>query len=149
MIRAERGVIKVVFAELLRHKDSVTTLDVKKALREDGYRVTQSEVSAACAEYYREHANEGNIWRYFKINHFVYQGNVPTQEVAPEAPRKAEPATQEERDWWVFHDNYRSPVALMENMTRNQARYQYAKKHHVKYTEVRTAVRKARKTMPF
>lgn len=131
---ADRDDILTTFEELIDESGSTTTLDVKEALREDGFWIKQSDVSDVITQFV-----DGTNDYTFTIdrNHRVYEKAGTS--FAPSLPSyvKKPKAVQKVSDWAVTDG---TSTVVYTGMTRNQARYQFSKVHNTAYVDVRAIV---------
>ena len=144
---AEEKDIIEVFKEMLDDVGEATSLDVKKALRAKGFWVDQKAVSEAISYYVAY--NPGVYLVTYENGHKVYQldwsNSIPLSVSAlgttgPTAPKAKKAAKR--GNYMAFSLTLVSkitgdaPVEIYNDVTRNVARYTYAKKYGVMYTDV-------------
>lgn len=132
---ADKDDILTAFEALIDENGTTTTLDVKKALRADGFWVKQSDISDVIAEYVDYDTTEYSFT--IDRNHRVYElaanaapTTLPPYVGAPKAVAKV-------ADWEVT-DGVDTQTYC--DMTRNQARYLFSKQFDVPYIKVNAII---------
>lgn len=139
----EKDIIEV-FKEMLDDVGEATSLDVKEALREKGFWVDQKAVSEAISYYVAY--NPGVYLVTYENGYKVYQLDWSNSSPAsPVAPVVVKPKAKK-GEYVVWAPSLTSkmtgdcPTEVYSDITRNAARYAYAKKYGVDYTEVSAKV---------
>lgn len=134
--RVDDAQIINTFEDQIKQNGSTTTLDVKKALRAEGYEVYQDEVSDVIANYVENGTDEydfsanGRYRTYCRAIMRNFQSSTPSYVGKPKAVQKT-------GDWDVT-DGIESDTYT--NMTRNQARYRFSQEYDVPYVKTSATV---------
>lgn len=132
---ADKDDILTAFEELIDENGTTTTLEVKKALREDGFWVKQDDVSEVIAEYVDyDAANEYTFT--IDRNHRVYEKASPSTAPLPSYVGKPK-AVQKVGTWKVTGGADEKTYC---DMTRNQARYLFSIQFDIPYIKTRATV---------
>lgn len=146
--------IEDAFDSLLQSKSTVTSLSVKKELRERGFWATQNEVGAAVREiagangydwdfngvfrtYYKPGTMQSTSPSYQSVGTIK---SAPSPKAPPASPADREPIDSPSLgDWEVSDVNDPTTKLYFKGMlTAAQARYAYSLKTNVEYVDVRS-----------
>lgn len=146
----ERDDVKRVFERKLDNHDFTTSLDVKQALRDEGYWATQEKVTGfmreICAEDQTIDFDFNGVYReYFRIAPSTSTTNLQSNTSAPKTvaqfpPDDREPislADVENGDWEVTGNNSYGTEFYKGILTPGVAKYEYSKRAGIPFTDVR------------
>ena len=136
------------FEELLSTNPSVTTLDVKAALRAKDFWVSQDEVSTAMREYRAsgEHEAKDPATRIsvvftgpFRVYSLIPSTKDAEDETSDdETPETSEvPKPQQTGDWECSVYGAPELMVIFRDMTRNQAKAKFAHEYDAEYSKIK------------
>lgn len=144
---AEDDTITKEFEYLLLLKGKITTLEVKNVLRSKGYWVDQRDVSRCLADYVSLNTDKYSfsIENHHRVYSLVDQSPDSNQPVVPNSVTPPIPYNKGSSGtysaptvgWCVTGSfaNMVLPTETYPDLTRNKARYAYAKKYKILYTD--------------